>query len=125
MSSYSFTKVGNEYQMGVFPNSDEYTGRETQIEIKYVVAGIINTFPPQGRTSHISRLKEFVLVIHGQTGSEGKKVAGASAKIDLDSLNDVYQQGLPDNVAFQKLMGLNLTPTHIIGVVVRPLSYYF
>ncbi len=125
MSSYSFTKVGSEYQMGVFPDADEYTGRETQIEIKYVMAGIINTFPPQGRTSHASRLHELVLVIHGQTGSEGRKVGGASAKIDTDSLQDAYQQGLPDNVAFQRLMGLNLTPTHIVGVVIRPISYYF
>ncbi len=125
MSSYSFTKVGSEYQMGVFPNANQYTGNEAQIEIKYVMAGIINTFPPLGRTSHASRLHEFVLVIHGQTGSQGRKVGGASVKIDTDSLQDAYQQGLPDNVAFQHLMGLNLTPTHITGVVVRLISYYF
>ncbi len=116
MSSYSFTKVGSEYQMGVFPNDAEYTGREPQIEIKYLVAGIINSIG--------TNLKEFTLVIHGRLyNGASRRVSGASAKIDYDSLQDVYQENIDDNLAFQHLMGLQHTPIHVVGVVVRPLSY--
>ncbi len=125
MSSYSFTKVGSEYQMGVFPNDDEYTGRETQIEVKYIVAGVINTFPPEGKTSHISRLHEFVFAVHGNVGSPGRKTSRPSRKISTEDLQDAYAQRLSDNQTFQNLLGLQYTPTHVTGIVIRPLSYYF
>ncbi len=114
MASYSFTKVGSEYQMGVFPNDDEYTGREPQIQIKYVVAGIINSIG--------TNLRDFTLVIHGRLyNGANRRVSGASANIDYDSLQDVYQMNIDDNLAFQQLMHMQYTPMHVVGV--GPISY--
>lgn len=109
--------------MGEFPNDDTYSESLDHIEIEEVYGGLLALFPPTA--NHISRLHEFVIVIAGRIRYRADAIVdGVAVKTDIESLNDVYNMGIPSNASYKRLMNLRQEPLHVTGVVIKPVSYY-